>query len=154
MTDLSISGAKPLVPAFGAIQKSLAPFVEPAIRVAAGLLLVPHGSQKLFGWFGGYGLEATGQFFESIGYPASMALVVGLVEFVGGLLLALGLGTRIAAGFIAGFLAVAVVQHSSAGFFWNDGGFEYPLLWSLVALGFVIRGGGRYSVDAAIGREI
>ncbi len=154
MTDLSISGAKPLVPAFGAIQKSLAPFVEPAIRVTAGLLLVPHGSQKLFGWFGGYGLEATGQFFESIGYPASMALVVGLVEFVGGILLALGLGTRIAAGLIAGFLAVAVVQHSSAGFFWNDGGYEYPLLWGLVALGFVIRGGGRYSVDAAIGREI
>ena len=124
------------------------------LRILVGGFFVGHGTQKLFGWFGGYGLEATGQFFESIGYPASMALVVGLVEFVGGLRLALGLGTRIAAGFIAGFLAVAVVQHSSAGFFWNDGGFEYPLLWGLVALGFVIRGGGRYSVDAAIGREI
>jgi putative oxidoreductase len=154
MTDLSISGAKPLVPALGAIQKSLAPFVEPAIRVTAGLLLVPHGAQKLFGWFGGYGLEATGQYFESIGFPASMALLVGLTEFVGGLALALGLGTRIAAGFIAGFLAVAVTQHYAAGFFWNEGGFEYPLLWGIVALGFVIRGGGRYSVDAAIGREI
>ena len=154
MTELSISGAKPLVPAFGAIQKTLAPFVEPAIRVTAGLLLVPHGAQKLFGWFGGYGLEATGQYFESVGYPAWVALAVGLTELVGGLLLAFGLGTRIAAGFIAGFLAVAVIQHLPAGFFWSDGGFEYPLLWGLVALGFVIRGGGRYSVDAAIGREI
>ena len=154
MTDLTISGARPLVPAFGAIQKSLAPFVEPAIRVATGLLLVPHGAQKLFGWFGGYGLEATGQYFASIGFPAWAALAVGSVEFFGGLALALGLGTRIAAGLIAGFLAVAVTQHYGAGFFWSDGGFEYPLLWALLALGFVIRGGGRYSVDAAIGREI
>jgi putative oxidoreductase len=154
MTDLSISGAKPLVPAFGTIQNAVSPFVEPALRVTAGLLLVPHGAQKLFGWFGGYGLEATGQFFESIGYPAWVALAVGLTEFVGGLLLALGLGTRIAAGFITGFLAVAVLQHYPSGFFWNEGGFEYPLLWGIVALAFVIRGGGRYSVDAAIGREI
>jgi len=154
MTDISISGAKPLVPAFASVQRTLAPFVEPAMRVAAGLFLLPHGAQKLFGWFGGYGLEATGQFFESIGYPASAALAVGLIEFVGGLLLVLGLGTRIAAGFIAGFLAVAVIQHYPSGFFWNNGGFEYPLLWGILALGFVIRGGGRYSVDAAIGREI
>jgi len=154
MTDISISGAKPLVPAFASVQRTLSPFVEPAIRVAAGLFLLPHGAQKLFGWFGGYGLEATGQFFESIGYPASAALAVGLIEFVGGLLLVLGLGTRIAAGFIAGFLAVAVIQHYPSGFFWNNGGFEYPLLWGILALGFVIRGGGRYSVDAAIGREI
>src|SRR5262245_12588351 len=121
MTDLSISGTQPLVPAFGVLQKSLAPFVEPVIRVTAGLLLVPHGAQKLFGWFGGYGLEATGQYFASIGFPAWTALAVGLVEFAGGLLLALGLGTRIAAGFIAGFLAVAVTQHYAAGFFWNEG---------------------------------
>jgi putative oxidoreductase len=123
-------------------------------RMVVGLVMAAHGSQKLFGWFGGYGLEGTGQFFESIGYPASAALAVGLVEFVGGLLLAFGLGTRIAAGFIFGFLAVAVIQHYPAGFFWNNGGFEYPLLWGILALGFVIRGGGRYSVDAAIGREI
>jgi putative oxidoreductase len=154
MSDLSLSGAKPLIPAFAPVQRALAPLVEPVLRVATGLLLVPHGAQKLFGAFGGYGLEATGQWFQSIGYPASAALAVGLIEFVGGLALAAGLLTRVAAGFIAGFLFVAVLQHSGAGFFWNEGGFEYPLLWGLLALGFVIRGGGKYSVDHAIGREI
>jgi putative oxidoreductase len=154
MTDLTLSGAKPLIPVLAPAQRALAPLVEPALRVAAGLLLVPHGAQKLFGAFGGYGLEATGQWFQSIGYPASAALAVGLIEFVGGLLLAAGLLTRIAAGFIAGFLFVAVLQHAGAGFFWNEGGFEYPLLWGLLALGFVIRGGGKYSVDRLVGREI
>lgn len=154
MSDITLSGAKPLIPVFAPAQRALAPLVEPALRVATGLLLVPHGAQKLFGAFGGYGLEATGQWFESIGYPASAALAVGLIEFVGGLLLAAGLLTRVAAGFIAGFLFVAVLQHAGAGFFWNEGGFEYPLLWGLLALGFVIRGGGKYSVDHVIGREI
>ncbi len=154
MTDLTHATAKPIIPLLAPAQRTLAPLVEPVLRLATGLLLVPHGAQKLFGWFGGYGLEGTGQFFASIGYPASMALVVGLIEFVGGLALAAGLLTRVAAGFIAGFLAVAVLQHSANGLFWNDGGLEYPLLWGLLALGFVIRGGGKYSVDRLIGREI
>ena len=154
MSDLTLTTAKPIIPALAPLQRALSPLVEPALRIATGLLLVPHGAQKLFGAFGGYGLEGTGQFFVSIGYPASTALAVGLIEFVGGLLLAAGLLTRVAAGFIAGFLAIAVLQHLPAGFFWSDGGFEYPLLWALLALGFVIRGGGKYSVDRAIGREI
>jgi len=154
MSDISLSPAKPIVSAFAPIQQALSPLVEPALRIAAGLLLVPHGAQKLFGWFGGYGLEGTSQFFVSIGYPASAALAVGLIEFVGGLLLAAGLLTRVAAGFIAGFLAVAALFHAANGYFWSDGGFEYPLLWGLLALGFVIRGGGRFSLDRLIGREI
>ena len=154
MADLALSQAKPIVPALAPIQQALSPLVEPALRIATGLLLVPHGAQKLFGAFGGYGLEATSQFFVSIGYPASAALAVGLTEFVGGLLLAAGLLTRVAAGFIAGFLFIAALFHSANGYFWNDGGFEYPLLWGLLALGFDIRGGGRFSVDRLIGREI
>jgi len=146
----------PAIPAIGSITDALSPFAEPLIRVTAGLMLVPHGAQKLFGWFGGYGIEATGQFFASkLGLPASLALLAGLIEFVGGLMLALGLATRVVAALVAGLMAVAVTQvHLGAGFFWTGGGFEYPLFWGIVALAFVIRGGGRWSLDALIGYEI
>lgn len=146
----------PAIPALAPITNALSPLAEPMVRIAAGLLLVPHGAQKLFGSFGGYGLEATGQFFSTkLGLPASLALVAGLIEFVGGLMLAAGLATRVTAALVAGLMTVAVLQvHLGAGFFWTDGGFEYPLFWGVVALAFAIRGGGRYSLDALIGYEI
>jgi putative oxidoreductase len=151
-----VSRQVPAIPAIAPITNALSPLAEPLIRITAGLMLVPHGAQKLFGWFGGYGIEATGQFFSSkLGLPASLALVAGLVEFFGGLMLALGLATRVVAALVVGLMAVAVLQvHLGAGFFWTSGGFEYPLFWGLVALAFVIRGGGRYSVDALIGTEV
>jgi putative oxidoreductase len=156
MSVTSLTPAKPLVPAFASITDTLSPFAEPLVRVTAGLLLVPHGAQKLFGWFGGYGIEATGQFFAAkLGLPASLALTAGIIEFFGGLLLAAGIATRPVAALVFGLMAVAVVQvHLPAGFFWTSGGYEYPLLWGIVALSFVIRGGGRYSVDGLIAREI
>ena len=112
--------------------------------------------QEEYEHLGGYGLEATGQFFVAkLGLPASFALLAGLIEFGGGLLLAAGLATRAAAALVAGLMAVAIVHvHLGAGFFWTDGGYEYPLLWAIIALSYAIRGGGRYSVDALIGREI
>lgn len=127
---------------------------ETVARVAVGAFLVPHGAQKLFGWFGGYGLEATGQFFQtqlgfSNGYLA--ALTAGSLEFFGGIALALGLFTRFAALSIAIFLAVASNAHFGAGFFWTDGGWEYPVLWAIVALSFITKGGGRYSLDHQFG---
>ena len=148
--------AQPLIPALQTLTNLLTPLGEPLVRVATGLLLVPHGAQKLFGWFGGYGVEATGQFFATqLGLPASLALVTGLIEFFGGLMLAAGLLTRPVAALVFGLMAVATLQvHLSLGFFWTSGGFEYPLFWGLAALSFVIRGGGRYSLDALIGREI
>jgi putative oxidoreductase len=150
------SPAKPLVPALASITNALSPLAEPLVRIAAGLMLVPHGAQKLFGWFGGYGVEATGQFFATkLGLPASLALTAGIIEFFGGLLLAAGFVTRPVAALVFGLMAVAVVKvHLGAGFFWTDGGYEYPLLWAIVALSYVIRGGGRYSVDALVAREI
>jgi putative oxidoreductase len=156
MTDLTVSSARPIVPAFTPIQRALAPYADLAVRAAAGLFLMPHGAQKLFGAFGGYGLEASGQFFsQQLGLPASFALLAGLIEFVGGLALAFGLLTRVASGLIAGLMVVAAFHvHLANGFFWTEGGFEYPLLWAIVALSFVVRGGGRLSVDALIGREI
>lgn len=123
-------------------------------RIAAGLFLVPHGAQKLFGWFGGYGLEATGQFFTSQlgfsnGYLA--ALGAGSVEFFAGLALAVGLFTRSAAIAITVMLLVASQFHFASGFFWTDGGWEYPILWAVVAFSFALKGGGRYSLDQKFG---
>lgn len=156
MSTLSSSSAQPLIPAIAPLTQALSPLAEPMVRVAAGLLLVPHGAQKLFGWFGGYGLEATGQFFATkLGLPAGMALAAGLIEFAGGLMLAAGLATRAAAALATGLLLVAAFGvHLGNGFFWTAGGFEYPLLWGIVTLAFVLRGGGRYSLDALIGHEI
>ena len=79
---------RPVVPALSSLYERLSPFAEPLIRVAAGLLLVPHGAQKLFGWFGGYGIEGTGQFMASLGFEpgALFAVLVGAAEFFGTLL--------------------------------------------------------------------
>jgi len=154
MSVTTIIPANPLVSSYRSVTEALSPLADPLVRVAAGLALVPHGAQKLFGWFGGYGLEATGQFFATkLGVPASFALIAGVIEFGGGILLAAGLATRAVAALVVGLMAVAVVQvHLPAGFFWTDGGYEYPLLWAIVALSYVIRGGGRYSLDALIAR--
>ena len=156
MSLVSPSPAKPLIPSVGALEQALSPFAEPLVRVAAGLMLMPHGAQKLFGWFGGYGVDATGQFFAAkLGLPASFALLAGLIEVFGGLALAAGFLTRVAAALVFGLMAVAVIfVHLPIGYFWMTGGLEYPLMWGLIALAFVFRGGGAYSVDALIGREI
>jgi len=156
LSHSNLSGAKPLVPVFATIQNAFAPYAEVAVRVATGAFLMPHGAQKLFGLFGGYGPEATGQFFAAkLGLPASLAVVAGAIEFFGGLALAVGLLTRPVAALVFGMMAVAVLQvHLANGFFWTDMGYEYPLLWGILALSYVVRGGGRYSLDAVIGREI
>lgn len=130
-------------------------YAETALRMTAGLLLVPHGAQKLFGWFGGFGLEATGQYFESVGMANGyqIALAAGLVEFVGGLALALGFLTRVSAAAALILLTIAFTIHFPNGFAWTSGGFEYPLMWAILAAYFWVKGGGRYSVDRLIGKE-
>ena len=146
-----------IIPAFTLLHRGLAPLAYPLVRVVAGLFLVPHGAQKLFGWFGGYGLDATGGFFaQNLGLEPGIfwAGLVGGVEFFGGLLLAIGLLTRPAAVAVVILMAVAVLKvHLVNGFFMSDGGYEYALLWGLVALAIAFRGGGELSVDRAIGRE-
>lgn len=156
MSYAQTTAAKPVIPAIATITGALSPLAEPMVRVAAGLTLVPHGAQKLFGWFGGYGIEATGQFFATkLGLPAGLAVLAGVIEFFGGLALAAGLLTRPVAALVTGLMAVAVVQvHLGAGFFWTSGGYEYPLLWGIVALSYAVRGGGRVSLDAVLGREV
>jgi putative oxidoreductase len=146
-----------VLPALGRAYAATGEIAEAGLRVAAGLFLVPHGAQKLFGLFGGYGLEATGQFFETqLGFANGFlaALAAGSVETFGGLLLALGLLTRPAAAAIAALLLLAMTVHVPNGFFWTDGGWEYPVLWAAVAALFVVKGGGRYSLDRLVGREL
>ena len=159
MTAMTATTTSPklIVPAFDGMYDRLSSLGEPLIRVTAGLLLMPHGAQKLFGWFGGYGLYGTAGFFAAnLGLEPGLfwAALVGGVEFFGGLFLAIGLLTCPVAAAIAVLMAVAVVQvHLGNGFFWTDGGFEYPLMWGLIAIAFVLRGGGALSADARIGHE-
>ena len=126
----------------------------PLVRITAGLLLIPHGAQKLFGLFGGYGLQATGQFFgEKLGmHPGLLfAFLAGFVEFFGGLALVFGLLTRTAAIGVAILMGVALTVHQGNGFFWTSGGIEYPLMWGLMAIAIALKGGGKYSLDQQLG---
>jgi len=123
----------------------LRPLSDRLLRVTVGLLLMPHGAQKLFGLFGGYGISGTGQYLESIGFvPGELfALGLGLLEFAGGALIALGLLVRPVALAVTAFMATAIVIHWSNGYFWNaeGGGWEMPLLWGVAALTVAIRSG-------------
>jgi putative oxidoreductase len=122
-----------------------------ALRVGTGSVLFAHGAQKLFGWFGGPGIEGTAGKMEQMGFrpgrPAAIA--AGLGEAGGGALLALGLATPAAGAAAAGAMASAVAVHLPAGFFAMTGGYEYPaaLSWTAASLG--LAGPGRISLDHA-----
>lgn len=149
MTDTT---AQPrlIIPALGRIYSAIQPIVEPLLRLATGALLVPHGYGKATG-----GLAGTGEWLTSLGYSNGplLATLIMLVELVAGTCIAVGFLTRPAAFAAMLFLLCAVQHHSANGIFWSDGGFEYPLLWAIACFFFVIRGGGRLSIDRAIGRE-
>ncbi|MFD9003534.1 DoxX family protein [Streptomyces sp. NPDC059582] len=123
------------------------------LRLGTGGVLAAHGTQKLFGWFGGYGLEGTGQYMESVGYvPGKMsAAASGLAETCGGTLLALGLATPAAGAAAAGAMAGASSVHVPNGFFAQGGGFEYPATLGLCATSLAVAGPGRFSLDHALG---
>jgi len=141
-----------LIPPLGRLYSVFAPYTELLIRLIAGGSLAFHGSQILFG-----NIEGAARFFESVGFDNGLmwAWVVGILEFVCGILLAIGFLTRLAAGPILVFLIVAIVRyHWEFGYNWEARGIEYPLFWAIVVLHFLVRGGGPLSVDAKIGREI
>jgi putative oxidoreductase len=124
-----------------------------ALRVPVGIIFAAHGAQKLFGWFGGYGLDGTGQFFGSIGLNPGylMALLAGLAEFIGGLALVAGVLVRPAATALAFTMLVAIFAvHFSKGFFMSSGGYEYALALFAASVALLLSGGGRLSVDRAL----
>ena len=124
------------------------------LRLAVGLTLVAHGTQKLFGWFGGPGLSATGQFFTVLGFPPGRrhALMAALGEAVSGALLAVGLATPAAAAVVVSMMLVAIVTvHLGKGFFAQNGGYEYPLVLAVAALTLAFTGPGSLSIDAIAG---
>jgi putative oxidoreductase len=124
-----------------------------ALRVPVGIVFIAHGAQKLFGAFGGHGLEGTGQFFGSIGLNPGylMALLAGAAEFFGGLALVFGLLVRPAAAALAFAMLIAIFAvHVSKGFFLDKGGYEYALALFAASLSLLFSGGGRLSLDRAL----
>jgi putative oxidoreductase len=124
------------------------------LRLVVGLSLAAHGAQKLFGWFGGYGLAGTGQFLEQLGFRSGrvQAAQAGIAEGVGGLFLAAGFLTPAAAAAVVAVMLVAAVSvHIKKGFFAQNGGYEYTLVLSGAALALAFTGPGALSLDEALG---
>ncbi|SHI26238.1 DoxX family membrane protein [Streptomyces sp. 3214.6] len=126
------------------------------LRLGTGGVLAAHGTQKLFGWFGGHGLEGTGQFMESVGYEPgkASATAAGLAEAGGGTLLALGLATPAAGAAAVGAMAGASAVHAPNGFFAASGGYEHAASLGLAAAGLAVAGPGRLSLDHALGHLV
>jgi putative oxidoreductase len=129
-------------------------------RLALGLVMFPHGAQKVLGLWGGYGAAATIQGFSKMGLPGFIAVLVMLAEFPGSLMLIFGFLTRLAAfGIGCVMFAALVMVHANVGFFMNwagtqkGEGFEYHLLALGLSVALLIRGGGALSVDRAIAGE-
>ncbi|APU38972.1 MULTISPECIES: DoxX family protein [unclassified Streptomyces] len=118
------------------------------LRIVLGLTMAAHGTQKLFGWFGGGGIDGTGRFFTASGYPAgdAMAVLAGLTETLGGLGLAAGLLTPLAGAALVGTLVNAIAVHGTGSFF-APAGIEYELLLTAGAAALTLTGPGRYAVD-------
>jgi putative oxidoreductase len=124
-------------------------------RVTIGLLFVGHGTQKLFGWFGGGGPRETGQFFEQAGLKPGRrhALAAGAAEAGGGLAFALGAATPAAAAAISGVMITAIkTVHWEKGIWTTAGGYEYNLVLLAGVFSLTENGPGRWSLDAALGR--
>ena len=154
MTDNQTGARSRLfIPGLGPLYERLEPYAWPLVRATAGLMLVPHGWGKLF-TEGGIEKLAGGMTKMGLEPAYPLALYIALLELAGGLMLALGLFTRLIAAQVVGFMAVsAFYVHWGNGFIWIQKGYEYPLFWGLVCIALVIRGGGPMSLDAKMGRE-
>jgi putative oxidoreductase len=125
-------------------------------RLVLGLAIMAHGTQKLFGWFGGHGLDGTGGFFESIGFrPGKLfAFAAGLGETVGGLLTVLGLGGALGPVIIVVVMLVAIGSvHIDKGFFAQNGGWELPATNIALAIAIAFSGYGLYCLDNVLGLD-
>lgn len=139
-----------------ATNKDVIPLI---LRLTLGAVMFPHGAQKVLGWFGGGGFNATLQGMTGMGLPAAIVVVVMIAEFLGSLGLIFGFLTRLSAlGIISVMLGAIFTVHQQYGFFMNwmgnqaGEGFEYHLLAIGIAIALLIRGGGSFSIDRAIGK--
>ena len=130
------------------------------IRLALGVVIFPHGAQKVLGWFGGPGYTATVAAFSAMGFPFWAIMLLMLSECCGSLLLVLGLFTRVWALAIGTAIAICMkMNHLQNGFFMNwfgqqqGEGYEYHLLVLGIALALVIRGGGMLSLDRVLAKD-
>lgn len=131
------------------------------LRIVLGVILFPHGAQKLLGWFGGYGFDGTMGFLTgTAGLPWIIAFLVIAIEFFGAIALIVGFGTRIVAvGIIALFAGIVFTSHLQNGFFMNwagnqpGEGYEYHLLVIGMALALLVSGAGKWSVDYALQKK-
>src|SRR4051812_19771765 len=143
---------------FGRLIRTTDDAVALVLRLILGIVMFPHGAQKVLGWFGGYGFNATLQGMSKM-LPSALVVLVMIAEFFGSLGLILGLLTRIAAfGIGAVMLGAILTVHGKFGFFMNwqgkqpGEGFEYHLLALGLAVALMIKGGGKASVDLALTR--
>lgn len=132
-------------------------FATLALRVPVGIIFMAHGAQKLFGWFGGYGLTATGNWMESIGLAPGilMAFLAGSGEFFGGLFILLGLLTRPAAAVLSITMIVAIFTvHFANGLFMANNGYEFGLALLAASVSLMLSGSGKLSADKMIANKL
>lgn len=128
-----------------------------ALRIPIGIVFMAHGAQKLFGWFGGYGLEGTGQWMASIGLGPGMlmAFLAGSGEFFGGLAILLGILTRPAAAVLSITMLVAIFAvHFEHGLFMSNGGYEFALALLAASVSLMMSGAGKLSIDQIISQRL
>ncbi|HYM99760.1 MAG TPA: DoxX family protein [Aestuariivirgaceae bacterium] len=144
------ANSKLIFPALGQVYAAVDEWTLPLLRLLAGLSMAMHGWVHIRG-----DMAQTAAYFASEGYAPGLfwAWAVTLTELVGGTCLAIGFLTRLVAVPILVFLITAVFYHMRNGFFWNEGGFEYPLMWAAVVLVFLVKGGGRVSLDSLLGKN-
>ena len=153
MSGVPLGAPKPMIALLARLYAPLEPYGYALIRIAVGAIFMPHGLQKLFG--GGADIIAN-RVLVGWGLPAPLAWAygIGMLEFFGGALLALGLFTRPVALLFALEMMVSALGLHSQVWAWNRGGAQYPVFLAVFCLAIVLRGGGRYSLDRRLGKEI
>ncbi|HUC63278.1 MAG TPA: DoxX family protein [Alphaproteobacteria bacterium] len=152
MVDAETGAARLFIPGLAGFYRAARPLSYALMRVCLGLMLMPHGFGKLFG----SDLPHTAENFLKHGWPAPLALAtwIGILEFFGGAMLALGLLTRLVAAMIAVEMAVICFVVLWPNWEWAHHGMEYPFMMGIFAFAMALGGGGRYSLDRAIGTEL